>query len=217
MENFPSLTYKIETKAFRIFQVWTNEVKAIDPTFIPNVENEEEIVLSVKKRILDCLKKIRQKKDRNYLTDWCIGFLKGYLISTLSTNWSRRYYKKPFKYQKALWLKSMISVLDVDDEFTKKVNRIYILLAENNFALENATDFSKNRIDESKILGHQILSDLSYKENWKIFKTPLIEDMLKSLIEEDQENDEIINIPEIENFFSYSEFEELILKNPYKS
>jgi hypothetical protein len=214
MENFPNLTYKIDSKSFEIFRKWVDEVKKVNSTFVPLIESEEEIIISVKKHILKCLKTISKKKDKRDLTDWCIGFLKGYLSSTLSTSWNWKYYKKPFKYKKALWLKSIILTLDADDEFARKVNRLYILLFENNFALENATDFSKIEINENEAQGHQILADLSYQENRDTFKTALIDVMYESLLEKEEEE---IEFPEIENFFSYKEIEEIILKNPYKN
>ncbi len=131
--QFPDLKYDIHKKAFAVFRGWTAKAKQRYPTLEISVENEQGIVNEFQEAIMKGLESISEKDDSETHYYWCIGFLKGYLISTLSIAWSQKYLLKPRRYNNILWLKAIILYLSADELTLKRINRLYRYLLETEF------------------------------------------------------------------------------------
>ncbi len=122
--QFPDLRYSIDKKAFAVFRGWATKAKQRYPTLEIQIENEQEIVNDFRQAIIKGLESISEKEDSERDYYWCIGFLKGYLISSLSIAWSQKYLLKPRRYNNILWLKAITLYLDADELTLKRINSV---------------------------------------------------------------------------------------------
>ncbi len=211
---FPQLSYDIDAKAFDIFRDWVRVVKGKYPAWELVLEDEREIVKSFKGSVMEGLQRIgeREPNHRNLL-DWCTGYLKGFVSSGLSFEWNRRYVQFQSEgYKHALWLKSLILFLGVDSDALKRVNRLYRYLLENNFPFQDLP----NTETEEELMGRQVLADFECQQNWGFHK-PYMEDLLYQDFLKTLDKAEQLEVPDLDEYFSLEEMEEIILKSPFDS
>ncbi len=173
-EVFPDLSFDVRSKGVSLFREWQHSAMRFIPEAALEPRNVSQAPRALQRAIMQGLKSISETQPQlRDNMEWCVGFLQGFIGSTLSVHWTLCFAPKSEAYRHALWLKATIILMENEPEFIQKVNRLYTYLQDANFPISDA-DYD---LSEEEAVGHRALADLTTEDNWETHK-PYLEDLL---------------------------------------
>lgn len=217
LADFPDLSFSIDAKADALFAGWLAVMKQQEPHRLnPDTINDytpANTSHDIRCFLLDIWKGIAEA-DAEKRNDEaaCIGQLKYALTNTIRFRWSMQFLvvNKPRKV--AHWLTAMIMQLDENPEIRTEINRTCQYILENEFT--DFTDDEPTEEDEEEMQSIFLLADLQADENWELVKA-FLEYTQRTMIGMGIDTQKDIDLDNIENYFTASEFKELVNLNPY--
>lgn len=166
---------KLTDLAFNLFRSWSKNAIEYYKDLIFSIKDERVLVKDVETHLRETMSNFFQSKyfyDKTYSSDYKIGYIKGFFLSSLNTYWFHEYImKRGETYKSFCALKSIQIFFQIEKLKKTQINSIY----------ENFLDYELNIKDlDSKIK----FSDLSM-DNEKDFKV--------TTKEEDGKVDAVIN------------------------
>ena len=206
-----SLIFKIKDTASKIYKVWIENTQPHYPHY-PFKATDDILTTDLKNAFVNALKALctEEKKDNRNDLGWSIGFIFGFVSSTLSTQWSFEYvYKETDEYKQLLLLKTLIQYLDVDQIIIERLERLY------NFFLDKKTNVAENGNNKSEIIvSFRKFKKEKNKRSHNNFSTTLIEYLESIMLE--KHNAIFTNLiknqylPDIKYFFSKDDIQSII-------
>ena len=143
----------IQRAAFEMFCDWMKVASDTYPNMDFSIIDETDLVEDTKETIENALQRLfspkynEERKDQN----WCIGFIRGFIIGNLEVKWFHNYYQKQTdNYRNLYAIKSVLEYLRVDSDLSWKLDAIYKYLINScNLAnIEYQTQIDKDFYDK---------------------------------------------------------------------
>jgi hypothetical protein len=134
----PELNNKIKETAYQMFRDWTKNAKSKHPEFDFAIIDETILVNDLTnciKSAIYSLKNEEKKSDRD-IPGYDIGFIWGFINTSLNGQWVHEYIRKRSDdYKMLMTLKALQLYLDIDDIAVIKIDEIYkkIFIEDVNF------------------------------------------------------------------------------------
>jgi hypothetical protein len=171
---------------------------------VPKILTED--IISCFAKGLYCLFR-EEKKEKRSISGWSVGYLLGFVASSLSVHWYYHYvYCQTDEYKQLMFFKAMILYLGVDSLIVNRIERLH------KYLLDNKVDVSEKM--GGKLDNIIVLEDYKMKNNPQEFQTQLISYLEKIMLEKHEvifnniikKSDDL----ELEYFFTEEEIESLI-------
>lgn len=211
--SFHSLNEKqLDKIAFDIFREWINQVKLINSSIEIIIIDERNILRDVKTAILKSLNTLfkSEKFHKKFLLGWDIGFILGFVSSSLNINWCNEYIMKQSNdYKVFMSLKAIRDYLKFDKATNIKIDKIFQEFISSDHNLQNY-DFSI-QLEDFNYQGEVIKSDEYSKDETIIIA---LENAINTQLSKTLNILEINNFRfEIDNFLTHDIIKTLIEEN----
>jgi|GEM_PF-2876612 len=152
---------------FELFRQWTAEVKKELPDWEPDLDDEQEIVVEVRKAYIAAVQSsFSNDRDHQELLDMKEYYIvacgvTGFVQGTLGSNWSLRYLPKPDDYRKTLWMKAIMHYFMIYEEAAQEVNQLFTAYLQHGFLVrQDVGEPTPEDISYYKVMG-----DLQFEKN----------------------------------------------------
>ena len=200
----------IQRATFDMFRNWTKVAAEKYPDMDFTIKDETELVNDTKDAISKALKSLflPEKEENRQNTQWCIGYVEGYILGCVSVKWHSNYiFTQTDSYRCMMALQSILEYVKVDSNLSWRLDNIYkeLLKPTNLEQLKNQTQID---VDFFQKLDH-----FPDKKSGVVIQTL---DNLRVTFIKKQFNEPSLDIPEKE-YFSHKEIQSFIEKWKEKS
>lgn len=203
------LIFNIKKNVQAIFNIWISNARKDWPNIDIPRKDKKELFDDLVNAFSDAICSLEKEnhKNKENIPGWSVGFIEGYVRSSINTHWfNDLIFKKTENYRKLLVLKSIILYMDFDMITTERIYKLFTYMFKESLNIEEKVENNENNIIQ--LIDYGLANNVELKAFWHFAKKYLEKELLDNYLfylNENQKN----HCPELSDFFSYDDIKGL--------